>query len=127
MGGVSTGNIAALPISFHNVPLTSLNDAAFEVMFAEVTDTDSAVFDLSGTADVTAKTSIGDVPISGIPFDVTSTLKGKATFLVPQFLGLPSSTQASTRLEARLPLTTCLLRAAVEMAEMNTLLLPSQQ
>ncbi|KAF8840051.1 hypothetical protein BDN67DRAFT_1054007 [Paxillus ammoniavirescens] len=80
MGGVSTGNLAALPISFHNVPLTSLNDAAFEAMFAEVTDTDSAAFDLSGTADVTAKTSIGDVPISGIPFDVTSTLKGINSF-----------------------------------------------
>ncbi|KIK99094.1 hypothetical protein PAXRUDRAFT_30734 [Paxillus rubicundulus Ve08.2h10] len=80
MGGVSTGNLAALPISFHDVPLTSVNNAAFGAMFAEVTDTDSAAFDLSGTADVTAKTSIGDVPISGIPFDVTSTLKGINSF-----------------------------------------------
>ncbi|KAF9222628.1 hypothetical protein BS17DRAFT_802839 [Gyrodon lividus] len=80
VGGVSTGDLAALPISFHNVPLTSLNDAAFEAMFSEVTDTASAAFDLSGTADVTAKTPIGDVPISGIPFDVTSTLKGINSF-----------------------------------------------
>jgi len=46
-------------------------------MIAEVTDTSSAIFDLSGTADVTAKTSIGDVRISGIPFDVSSTLQGR--------------------------------------------------
>lgn len=48
-------------------------------MFAEVTDKASAEFDLSGTADVVAKTPIGNVPISGIPFDVTSTLGGKSS------------------------------------------------
>ncbi|KAH0827584.1 hypothetical protein J3R83DRAFT_4307 [Lanmaoa asiatica] len=80
VGGVSTGNSASLPINFHNVPLVSLNDAAFEAMFAEVTDKSSATFHLSGTADVTAKTSIGDVPISGIPFDVSSTLQGINSF-----------------------------------------------
>ncbi|KAF8557967.1 hypothetical protein OG21DRAFT_1504634 [Imleria badia] len=80
VGGVSTGNLASLPISFHNVPLVSLNDAAFQAMFAEVTDKSSAIFDLSGTADVTAKTSVGDIPISGIPFDVSSTLQGMDSF-----------------------------------------------
>ncbi|KAG8213768.1 hypothetical protein J3R82DRAFT_10478 [Butyriboletus roseoflavus] len=80
VGGVSTGNLASLPISFHDVPLESLNDTAFEAMFSEVTDKSSATFDLSGTPDVTAKTSIGDVPISGIPFDVSSTLQGINSF-----------------------------------------------
>ncbi|KIJ67573.1 hypothetical protein HYDPIDRAFT_180379 [Hydnomerulius pinastri MD-312] len=80
VGGVSTGNLAALPISFKNIPLKSLNDGAFEAMFAVVTDKDSAALDLSGTADVTAKTTIGDVPISGIPFDVTSSLEGINSF-----------------------------------------------
>lgn len=47
-------------------------------MIAEVTDTSSATFGLSGTADVIAKTSIGDVPISGITFDVSSTLQGRS-------------------------------------------------
>jgi hypothetical protein len=51
-------------------------------MFTEVTDKSLATFDLSGTADVTAKTSIGDVPITGIPFDVSSTLQGMS--IVPQ-------------------------------------------
>ncbi|KAH7926942.1 hypothetical protein BV22DRAFT_1007914 [Leucogyrophana mollusca] len=80
VGGVSTGNVAALPISFQDVPLRSLNNAAFEGMFAAVTDTATAEFDLSGTANVTAKTTIGNVPISGIPFDVTSSLKGINSF-----------------------------------------------
>lgn len=63
----------------------SLNDAAFEAMFTDVTDMSSATFDLSGTADVIAKTSIGDVPISGIPFDVSSTLQGSSIILLPTF------------------------------------------
>lgn len=57
-------------------------------MFAEVTDKSSATFDLSGTADVTAKTSIGDVPISGIAFDVSSTLQGKSIILQSKALYL---------------------------------------
>ncbi len=33
-------------------------------------------FELKGTADVVARTTIGDVPISGIPFNVSTSLKG---------------------------------------------------
>lgn len=106
VGGISTGNLASLPISFHNVPLVSLNDAAFEAMFAEVTDKSSATFDLSGTADVTAKTSIGDVPISGIPFDVSSTLQGRSIVLPPTPFTLSRLIQVSTLSEAQLPSTT---------------------
>lgn len=80
VGGVSTGNTVPLPISFHNVPLRSLNNGAFEAMFTQVTDKDSAALDLTGTANVTAKTAIGDVPISGIPFSVSSSLKGINSF-----------------------------------------------
>ncbi|KAL4074292.1 hypothetical protein J3A83DRAFT_4234939 [Scleroderma citrinum] len=80
VGGVSTGNIVPLPIGFHDVPLRSLNDAAFEAMFRQVTDEDSAVLGLSGTANVTAKTTIGNIPISGIPFSVMSSIKGINSF-----------------------------------------------
>ena len=48
-------------------------------MLTQVTDKDAAVFDLSGAANVTAKTTIGNVPISGIPFSVTSNLKGTSS------------------------------------------------
>lgn len=77
MGGVSTGNVADLPLSFQNQTLKSLNNGAFAAFFAGVTDTQSVSFELSGTADVLARTTIGDVPISAIAFDVPSTLKGK--------------------------------------------------
>ncbi|KAI6169518.1 hypothetical protein EDD17DRAFT_1748665 [Pisolithus thermaeus] len=80
VGGVSTGNVALLPISFDNVPLQALDDAAFEAMFAQVTDRDLATFNLSGTVDVTAKTAIGNVPISGIPFSVLSSVNGINSF-----------------------------------------------
>lgn len=75
-GGVSTGNVADLVLSFTNQPLRSLNDGGFEAFFAAVTDTGSVNMELKGTANVVGRTSIGDVPISGIPFDVQSSLKG---------------------------------------------------
>lgn len=75
-GGVSTGNVADLDISFSNQPLTSLNNDAFGALFAQVTLKNEADLTLKGTADVTARTTIGDVPISGIPFDVPSSLEG---------------------------------------------------
>ncbi|KAF8626824.1 hypothetical protein AX15_004657 [Amanita polypyramis BW_CC] len=78
--GVSTGNLADLHISFKDLPLTSLNNGAFQQMFAGVTLQNSVSLELRGSADVSAKTSIGNVPISGIPFDVTSQLKGINAF-----------------------------------------------
>ena len=76
VGGVSTGNVADLELSFVDQRLTSINNGAFASFFAAVTDTSSVTFGLKGTANVVAKTTIGNVPISGIPFDVQSTLKG---------------------------------------------------
>ncbi|KAI0049858.1 hypothetical protein FA95DRAFT_1604022 [Auriscalpium vulgare] len=80
VGGVSTGNLADLQITFENRTLQSLNDAAFALFFAGVTDTDDVQFELHGTADVVGRTSIGDVPIAGIPFDVGTALKGIGGF-----------------------------------------------
>ncbi|KAI0643298.1 hypothetical protein C8Q79DRAFT_1012595 [Trametes meyenii] len=65
-GGVSTGNVAPLVITFENQTLQSKNDGAFSQFFAAVTDTSGVDFELKGSADVTARTAIGDVPISGI-------------------------------------------------------------
>ncbi|TFY74322.1 hypothetical protein EWM64_g9690, partial [Hericium alpestre] len=75
-GGVSTGNIADLLITFQNQTLASLNNGAFASFFAAVTDTQSVEFELKGSADVTARMSIGDVLIAGIPFNVSTSLKG---------------------------------------------------
>ncbi|KAI0370690.1 hypothetical protein BV20DRAFT_966193 [Pilatotrama ljubarskyi] len=79
-GGVSTGNVAPLVITFENQTLQSKNNAAFSYFFAAVTDTPGVQFELKGAADVVARTTIGDVPISGIPFNVTTSLKGIDAF-----------------------------------------------
>lgn len=47
-----------------------------QTLFQQVTDASSADLTLSGTANVTAKTTSGDIPISGIAFNVPSTLNG---------------------------------------------------
>lgn len=63
-------------LHFSNVPLASKNNAAFEAFFAAVTLNGHADFTLGGSADVIARTSIGDVPIAAIPFSVPSSLNG---------------------------------------------------
>ncbi len=75
-GGVSTGNVANLDLSWSNQTLRSLDNGAFAQFFTAVTDTSSVSLGLHGTANIVAKTSIGNVPISGILFNVTSDLKG---------------------------------------------------
>ncbi len=82
MGGVSTGNEADLEIVFSKQPLQSLNNAVFAAFFAAVTDTQGVEFELKGSADVVARTTIGDVPISNIPFNVTSALRGTLPLFV---------------------------------------------
>ncbi|KAF4598358.1 hypothetical protein EYR38_006760 [Pleurotus pulmonarius] len=79
-GGVSTGNPVDLPIAFKDVPMMSLNNQGFQALFAHVTLQETAALELKGTADVTAHTAIGNVPISGIPFKVPSSLKGINSF-----------------------------------------------
>ncbi|KAG6878541.1 hypothetical protein C0993_004439 [Termitomyces sp. T159_Od127] len=80
VGGVSTGNDADLVVSFENVPLEALNQAAFAQMFAGVTLQDVVDLNLKGTSDVTAKTAIGNVAISGVEINVPSSLKGFNSF-----------------------------------------------
>jgi len=82
VGGVSTGNEADLEIVFSKQPLQSLNNAVFAAFFAAVTDTQGVEFELKGSADVVARTTIGDVPISNIPFNVTSALRGMLPWFV---------------------------------------------
>ena len=50
-------------------------------MLAAVTLSDDLTLGLKGTADVTAKTAVGNVPISGIPFNVQSGLKGTYEYM----------------------------------------------
>jgi hypothetical protein len=74
--GTSTGNVADLVLSFQDQTLHSLNDQAFPLLFAAVTLTPTAALQLKGSANVVARTAIGDVSIGGIPFDVLSSITG---------------------------------------------------
>jgi len=101
---VSTGNLVDLEITFQNQPLRSLNDGAFEAMFAAVTLQPEVDLQLTGTANVTARTTIGNVPISGIPFNVPSSLKGMTFLMLGQFAPLIIfSRQVSMPLEGQRP------------------------
>ncbi|KAM5540830.1 hypothetical protein V8D89_005474 [Ganoderma adspersum] len=79
-GGVSTGDVTPLVLSFENQPLRSLNNDAFSQFFKTVTTSQNAELQLKGSSDVVARTSIGDVPISGIPIDVTTSMSGLNSF-----------------------------------------------
>ncbi|KAG6820875.1 hypothetical protein H0H93_010219 [Arthromyces matolae] len=79
-GGISTGNVADLIISFQNIPLAALDRQAFAQMFAGIALQPEVNLSLKGSADVTAKTSIGDIDISGVAFNVPSSLQGIDAF-----------------------------------------------
>jgi hypothetical protein len=74
--------VADLAITFNDIPLRSLNNAAFQALFTTVTLANSILLDLKGTADVVARTTIGDIPITSISFDVSSALKGVSLLLL---------------------------------------------
>ncbi|KAJ7497141.1 hypothetical protein FB451DRAFT_1457944 [Mycena latifolia] len=77
LGGVSTGNVADLVITFQDKPLTAVTENGFQLLFAVVTLLPEADFVLSGSANVSARTSIGDVLITGIPFNLNSAMTGE--------------------------------------------------
>ncbi|TBU46075.1 hypothetical protein BD309DRAFT_663805 [Dichomitus squalens] len=111
VGGVSTGNVVPLVLTFQNQTLQSLNDGAFTSFFAAVTDTSGVSFELRGSADVVARTTAGDIPINAIPFNVTTSLKGINGFGHTASLSNVSITGAGTDSHGayiRSPLTTTL-------------------
>ncbi|KAJ7188457.1 hypothetical protein C8R46DRAFT_1054741 [Mycena filopes] len=80
VGGVSTGNVADLVVHFKDLPLVAQTENGFELLFAVVTLLPEADFVLSGSANISGRTSIGDVPITGIPFNVNSAMTGINSF-----------------------------------------------
>ncbi|BGP22157.1 pre-rRNA processing protein [Rhodotorula toruloides] len=72
----STGNNATLVLDFKKQILTSLNTGSFNNFFNAVTNTAEVSFNLHGGANVTAQTNAGNIPISGIPFSVGTSLAG---------------------------------------------------
>ncbi|CAO1623850.1 unnamed protein product [Parajaminaea phylloscopi] len=69
-----------LILTFKNQDIVSLNNGQFQAFFAKLTDTDRADFGLKGNTSVLAETHVGNIPITGIPFNVTSSLAGINSF-----------------------------------------------
>ncbi|KAH8925300.1 hypothetical protein BT69DRAFT_1216651 [Atractiella rhizophila] len=78
--GTSTGQPAPLVLKFSNVTFDSVIDPAYQQFFRGVTLLPEIDFILKGGADVLAETAIGNVPISGIPFNVSTSLVGLSDF-----------------------------------------------
>ena len=69
-----------LIISWKNVPLIAQDRSAFMALLADLLDTPRATFGVSGTAGLIGKMVIGNIPIDGIPFNVTTSMAGFNSF-----------------------------------------------
>jgi Protein of unknown function (DUF3712) len=72
---------------------SSAVETSFTSFFAAVTNTQNVNFELKGSVNVIARTTIGDVPISDISFNVSSTMRGvyAPSLLVANSLSLTPS------------------------------------
>lgn len=80
--GVSRGpqDIQDLVINFRDEDLVAIDRGAYQRFFARTTNFPEVDFVLKGSVDVISSTEIGAIPISGIPFNVTTSLKGINNF-----------------------------------------------
>ena len=80
--GTSRGpqDFQPLQLTWQDQNIVSINNPVFQAFFAQLTDEARGTFDLKGGASVVARTVIGDVPIDGIPFNVTTSLTGINSF-----------------------------------------------
>ncbi|PWZ00897.1 hypothetical protein BCV70DRAFT_84414 [Testicularia cyperi] len=80
--GTSRGpqDFQALQLMWRRQDIVAVDQANFQAFFAQLTDTARGTFDLRGGTDVVAKTVIGNIPIGGIPFNVTTSLAGINSF-----------------------------------------------
>ncbi|KAK0557527.1 hypothetical protein OC844_005558 [Tilletia horrida] len=80
--GTSSGpnDPATLNLAFNNKNLVAVSQNTFRSFLAQLTDKADATFTLGGSADVVGRTVVGNVPISGIPINTNTTLKGINSF-----------------------------------------------
>ncbi|KAJ1033702.1 hypothetical protein NDA13_001683 [Ustilago tritici] len=80
--GTSRGpdDFQALQLMWRRQNIVAVDRPNFQAFFAQLTDTSRGTFDLRGGTDVVAKTVIGNIPIGGIPFNVTTSLTGINSF-----------------------------------------------
>lgn len=80
--GTSRGpqDFQALQLMWRRQDIVAVDRPNFQAFFAQLTDTPRGTFDLRGGTDVVARTVIGNIPIGGIPFNVTTSLAGINSF-----------------------------------------------
>ncbi|CDR88214.1 uncharacterized protein SPSC_03875 [Sporisorium scitamineum] len=80
--GTSRGpqDFQALQLMWRRQNIVAVDRPNFQAFFAQLTDTPRGTFGLRGGTDVVAKTVIGNIPIGGIPFNVTTSLAGINSF-----------------------------------------------
>ncbi|WFC96532.1 hypothetical protein MBRA1_003193 [Malassezia brasiliensis] len=69
-----------LIVSWKSVPLVAQDRSAFMALLVKLLDTSRASFGISGTASLVGKMVIGNIPIHGIPFNVTTSMAGFDSF-----------------------------------------------
>ncbi|WFD44515.1 hypothetical protein MPSI1_003183 [Malassezia psittaci] len=69
-----------LILAWKHEPLTAVNRDSFTALLAQILDKPRATFGIQGTAGLIARLVIGDIPINGIPFNVTTSVAGLNSF-----------------------------------------------
>ncbi|KAF0444857.1 hypothetical protein F8M41_003280 [Gigaspora margarita] len=77
---VTEDNGAAILINIPPTPLFSISDTLYGQFFANLTQADQAVVNIEGSANILANTSLGIIPMYGMPFKVSPTLTGFSNF-----------------------------------------------
>ncbi|KAK0559809.1 hypothetical protein OC844_004162, partial [Tilletia horrida] len=80
--GTSSGpnDPASLQLSWTKKDLVAIDRGSFQNFFAQLTDKASGDFRLQGSTDVVGQTVVGNVPITGIPINVNTSLTGINSF-----------------------------------------------
>ncbi|CAG8555047.1 18324_t:CDS:2, partial [Racocetra fulgida] len=79
---VTTDNGTDIIINIPPTPLNVIsgNDNIYQTFFANLTKNDQGLVYIKGLASIVANTSLGPIPINGIPFNVSTTLQGFSNF-----------------------------------------------
>ncbi|PWN53595.1 hypothetical protein IE53DRAFT_140447 [Violaceomyces palustris] len=73
-------DIENLQLMWKDQNIIAIDRPNFQAFFAQLTDKDRGTFGLNGGTDVVARTVIGDITITSIPFNVTTSLSGINSF-----------------------------------------------
>ncbi|CAG8543902.1 28606_t:CDS:2, partial [Racocetra persica] len=79
---VTNDNGTEIIIDIPPTPLTVIsgNNNIYQTFFANLTKNDQGVVNIKGLVNIVANTTLGAIPINGIPFNVTTTLQGFSNF-----------------------------------------------